>query len=58
MVFNNVLDRKETFLSHKKLNISKSQNRIFPKGLTHAFGQKMPFFYLFVFGQNKTRNGV
>ena len=26
------------------------KNRIFPKGLTHAFGQKMQFFSLFVFG--------
>ena len=32
---NNVLDRKETFLAIKK------KNRIFPKGLTHAFGQRM-----------------
>ena len=30
----------------------------FPKGLTHAFGQKIHFFSLFVFGQNKTRNKV
>ena len=26
-----------------------------PKGVTHAFGQKMPNFSLFRFGQNKTR---
>ena len=25
------------------------QNHIFPKGLTHAFGQKMPNFSLFLF---------
>ena len=33
-----------------KTNIFDSSiNRIFPKGLTHAFGQKMQFFSLFVF---------
>ena len=42
IMFNNVLERKETFFGHKKCNLLKSQkNRIFPKGLTHAFGQKM-----------------
>ena len=41
-MFNDVLERKETFFGHKKSNLSKSQkNRIFPKGLTHAFGKKM-----------------
>ena len=58
-MFNNVLERKETFFGPKKCNLSKSQkNRIFPKGLTHAFGQKMYFFFLSCFGQNKTRNNV
>ena len=43
-MFNNVLDRKETFCSHEKNSIFQSpKNRIFPKGLTHAFGQKMHF---------------
>ena len=56
--FNNVLNTKQSCFGHKQLTISKSQNCIFPKGLTHAFGEKMPFFYLFVFGQNKTRNKV
>ena len=27
-------------------------NRTFPQGITHAFGQKMPIFWLFRFGQN------
>ena len=44
--FNNVLDRKETFFDYKK---------IFPRGLTHPLGQKMPNFSFFRFGQNKTR---
>ena len=55
--FNSVLDRKETFLTKKK--ISKSpKNRIFPKGLTHAIGQKRPILSLFGFGQNKTSKKV
>ena len=41
---------KETFLTLK--------NRIFPKGLTHAFDQKMPISSLFRFDQNKTRNNA
>ena len=55
---NNVLDTKETFFDCKR-KISKSpKNRMFSKGLTHAFGQKMPILSLFVFGQNKTINKV
>ena len=56
--FNNVLDRKETFFEYKNKIFQSPKNRIFPKGLTHAFGQKMPIFSLFGFGQNKTRNKV
>ena len=55
---NNVLDTKEPFFDYKR-KISKSpKNRIFPKGLTHGFGQKMPILSLFGFGQNKTKNKV
>ena len=69
--FSNVLDTKQTIFDHKKCNILKSQKSHFSKGvkpslcqaleqarLTHAFGQKMPFFYRFAFGQNKTRKKV
>ena len=46
IMFNNVLERKETFLGHKKNVIfQSSKNLIFPKGLTHAFCQKMQFFF-------------
>ena len=31
---------------------------MFPKGLTYAFGQKMPILSLLVFAQNKTKNEV
>ena len=43
-MFNNVLERKETFFGHKNVIFQSPKNRIFPKGLTHAFGQKMYFF--------------
>ena len=52
---NDVLDRKQTFFSLEKQNISTSQKSHFPKGLTHAFGQKLQFFSLFLLAQNKTR---
>ena len=41
IMFNNVLDRKETFLAIKNSIFQSPKNRIFPKGLTHAFGQRM-----------------
>ena len=42
---------KKTFFDYKnKINHS-LKNRIFPRGLTHAFGRKMQFLFLFVFGQ-------
>ena len=56
--FNNVLDRKETFFDYKNKIFEIPKSRIFPKGLTHAFGQKMPIFSLFGFDQNKTTNKV
>ena len=37
-------EKKETSFDYKKRNFSKSKKSAFPKGLTHAFGQKMPFF--------------
>ena len=55
---NIVLDTKEPFFDYKR-KISKSPKyHIFPKGLTHAFGQKMPILSFFGFGQNKTKNKV
>ena len=54
---NNVLDTKEPFFDCKR-KISKSPKKSFPKGLTHAIGQKMPNFSLFGFGQNKTRKNA
>ena len=47
--------KRETFFDLKIHNFSKFKNyHVFSKELTHAFGQKMPIFSLFRFGQNKT----
>ena len=51
-------EKKETFFDYKKENFSKSKKSTFPKGLTHAFGQKIPFFSRVIFGQNKTGNNA
>ena len=40
---------KETFLTLKNRIFQSPKNRIFPKGLTHAFDQKMPISSLFRF---------
>ena len=56
--FNDVLDEKETFFVHKNKIFQRLKNRIFPKALTHAFGQNMPNFSVFRFGQNETRNNA
>ena len=48
IMFIKVPNKKETFFGHTKFNLSKSQNCIFLKGQTHAFGQKMSFFSLFL----------
>ena len=54
--FYNNINRKETFFEYKNKNFTTSQNDIFPKRLTHAFGQKIQFFSLFVLAKNKTRS--
>ena len=58
IMFNNVIDGKETFFGKKTSIFQSPKNHIYPKGLTHAFNQKMNFFSSVVFGQNKTRNNV
>ena len=50
-------EKKETCFDYEKQNFLKSK-KSFPKGLVHAFGQKMPFLSLFRFGQNMTRNNA
>ena len=53
-----VWDRKETFFDYKNEVFETLKNGIFPRGLTHAFGQQMDFFSLFVCSQKRTRNEV
>ena len=53
-VFYDVLKRKNTFLGYKNQKFKKSENWIFPKGLTHGFGPKkaiFPTFFLGTIGQ-------
>ena len=40
---------KKPFLALKNVIFQRPENRIFPKGLTHAFAQKMYFFFLKLF---------
>ena len=56
--FNNILGRKKTYFDYERKILYGLKSRLFPKGLTHAFGQKMPNFSLFRFGRNTTRNNA
>ena len=58
IMFNTVLETKETFFSHKKFNLSTSQKSHFSTGVNPCFWSKNVLFSLFVFGQNKTRNNI
>ena len=49
IMFNNVLDRKETFFGHKKSNLSKSQKSHFSKGVNPCFWSKNAIFFLNLF---------
>ena len=49
-VFYNVIERENGFLRYKKKKFKKSKNWVFPKGLVHAFGQKLAFFQIFSLG--------
>ena len=50
-VFYDILERKNLFLGYKNKSFKNSKNWHFPKGLTHGFGPKVPFFQLFFFRQ-------
>ena len=43
---------KKTFFDRKNKIFESPKNGIFPKGLTHSIGKKMPVFSLFVLGKN------
>ena len=45
IMLNDFAEKKETFFGYKKQNFRSLRNRTFPKGLTLAFGQKMPNFF-------------
>ena len=49
---------KGTFLTLKNRIFQSPKNRIFPKGLTHAFDQKILISSLFRFDQSKSRNNA
>ena len=49
IVLTDFVDKKETLFYYNSWMFQSPQNHIFPKGLTHAFGQKMPNFSLFLF---------
>ena len=51
-------EKRKPFFTSKAEFFQSPKNRIFPKGLTYAFSQKMPTFPIFRFGQNKTRNNA
>ena len=53
-----VLDRKETFFDYKNEIFQSLKNGVFPKGLAHAFGQKIDFYFFICFRSKSTRNGV
>ena len=45
------LGQENVFLGYKNIKFKKSKMDIFPKGLTHDFGPKMPFFHVFFLRQ-------
>ena len=50
--------KKKPFLTIKTEFFKVQKSHFFSKGLTHAFGQKMPIFSLFKFDQTKPRNNA
>ena len=50
-MFYDILERKNAFLCYKNKKIRKSLKiDIFPKGLVHGFGAKLPYLHLFFLG--------
>ena len=48
-MFNNVLDRKESFFGNKNFNLLKSQKSHFSKGVNSCFWSKNVVFFLELF---------
>ena len=49
IMFNNVLDRKETFFGHKNFTLSKSQKSHFLRGVNPCFWSKTVIFFFICF---------
>ena len=49
---------KKLFFEYKNKIFQSPKISVFQRGLTHTFGQKMPNFSSFGFGQNKTKKMV
>ena len=50
-VFYDILERENAFVGYKNKKFKNRKIDIFPKRLNHRFGQKWPFFRLFLFRQ-------
>ena len=48
IILSDFAEKKENFFGLKKQNFWKSKKSHFFKGLTHAFNQKMPIFFLYL----------
>ena len=57
-VFCDILERKNAFLANRKKTSKSRKIEIFPKGLTHGFGQKMAIFPSLFFFCNIGRENV
>ena len=57
-VFYDIQGRKNAFLRYKNKKFKNRKILIFPKGLTHGFGPKMPIFPSFFFWQYRPEKGV
>ena len=49
-VFYDIQEQENVFLGYKNKRFKQWKIDLFPKGLTHAFGQKMPVFQFFFLG--------
>ena len=48
-VFYDILERKNAFLEYKNKKLNSTKIDIFPKGLTHVFGQKLAILLIYFF---------
>ena len=58
MCIRDSLHTKEPFFDYKRKISESPKNLSFPKVLAHAFGQKIPNFSFFGFGQKKPRKNA